>query len=340
MKTDINIAAHFASVTGQERAKTRIINAISAVQNGGEAKSKFVTGRTGLGKTHFTDCIAKAYESLGFRLHDFACPSEITGKPYAVLSEDFDSGVPVVVRIGEAHRLKMARVQLARLRQFIMLATDERNKGKEISINDGELRAVVDWRKMVFILDTNFPGKLEEGKQSTSFRDRFLFETLDDLSAEEISEILGNMLQKKNLSLHPETLGMIVNCARGTARPLQNITDELCAMRDATGEKKTLNRKEVIASIRLAKLYPRGLTSEEVQILLHCGTPKRETDIASLFPNLEPIDLRKSLAYLRTCHRAKDGTSAGFVERLTGGIKTSAIGARYLATIKEEGFRF
>lgn len=332
---------YFATVVGQDRTKERVLNQLVSMENGNAGKSIFITGRTGLGKDKMTGCITDAiHKELGYEKHEFVCPSAITGKPYAKIAESLDAGNPCVIHISEAHRLKtIVRVELTRIRQFIMAWTDAQNKGKEISINDGELRATVNWKNAIFILNTNFPAKLEEGAKSTSFADRFLFDTLSDYSDKEIERILADMLEAKGLRVHPAAQSKITHCARGTARPLANICDELEAMASAHGEKHTLNEKEVISAIRLADLFPRGLSKYEVSMLQYCTTPKRDNALSSLLPNLESSDMKKSIAFLQTCYHTKKGEVSGFLERSTGGLKTSAIGLRYLKTIQEEGFK-
>jgi Holliday junction resolvasome RuvABC ATP-dependent DNA helicase subunit len=330
---------HFATVIGQDRTKERVLNQLQSMENGNPGKSIFITGRTGLGKDKMTGCIASAInKELGFELHEFICPSMITGKPYAKLAESLDSGTPCVVHISEAHRLKMPRVELTRLRQFIMAWTDKQNIGKEISINDGELRATVNWKNAIFVLNTNFPAKLEEGAKSTSFADRFLFDTLEDYTPAQIERILAAMVASEGLSIHAETQGLITHCARGTARPLANICDELKAIASAKGGKSTLNKADVLKAIKLANLFPRGLTVAELKMLQYCSTPKRDTALSSLLPNLESADMRKSIAFLQTCYRTKKGEVLGFLERSTGGLKTSSIGLRYMKEIESEGF--
>lgn len=332
-----NIKKHFAGLVGQKRTVERVSNMLGNVEKGGEPTSILITGRTGLGKDEMTSRITSALVDLGYAKHSFACPSMITGKPYAAIAADLDCGMPIVVEIAEAHRLKKARVELERIHSFIMAWTDDKNIGKEISINDGELRATVNRKNCVFVLNTNFPAKLEEGKKSTSFADRLLFGTLDDYTPKEIDQILALVIARFGLRVNPDTLHRIAECARGTARPLVNICKELRSIATCE-EKATLNKEEVLTAIRLADLYPKGLTKEEVKMLQICGTPKRDAALNSLFPNLESSELKKSVAFLQTCQVTKKGEVCGFLERSTGGLKVSSFGIRYLEGIQKAGF--
>lgn len=332
------IKKHFNGLIGQSRTVERVSNMLANVEAGGDPTSVLITGRTGLGKDEMTGRIASCLNEMGYTKHEFACPSEITGKPYAKIAEDLDCGAPIVVHIGEAHRLKKARVELQRLHSFIMAWTDDKNVGKEISINDGELRATVNRRNCVFVMNTNFPAKLEEGKKSTSFSDRLLFNVLDDYTVKQLDAILTQIAGRFGLRINPDTLHRITECARGTARPLVNICKELRNMAAANGGKATLNREEVLTAIRLADMFPKGLTKEEVTMLQFCGTPKRDSALSSLFPNLENQELKKSVAYLQTCQVTKKGEVSGFLERSTGGLKVSSFGLRYLDGIQKAGF--
>lgn len=332
--------AAFSNVIGQELAKERLSYQLAAAENGRELKSSMITGRTGLGKNHLTDATANAYGAMGWKVYNFGCPSEMTGKVFAQMSEDIGTdGLPVCIKISEVHRLAtIARVQLRRMHSFIMSFTDERRKGTHISINDGEIAALVDWTRLVFIMDTNFPGKLEEGKESTSFVDRLLHIKLEDYDRNQLAEILSRMLDAKGLRVHESTIRLMIDCARGTARPLQNITDELYSMAKALGDKVTLNREQVIQAIKLAKLFPLGLTHEEISILKHCRSPKRQVALNSFLPNLDAVAVRKSLAFLQGVTVPTKDEPVPFIQHTTSGFLTTTDGAKFLGNVVRDGF--
>lgn len=316
------------NLVGQKTAIERIQYQLDATEREEDVKSIFVTGRTGLGKSAMTKAIMSGFKDRNWVTYSFACPTQAVGKTYNRLIEDINTpGLKVAIHFGECHRLK-GRVALKRLHNFIMLWTDKTKVGTVASINDGEISALVDWSRLVFVLDTNFPSKLEEGKESTSFIDRFLHVKLDDYSYDHIVEILHLMLSHNKLRIHDNTIKLIADTARGAARPLENIVGELSAMAGSL-DKETLAREEVLRAMKLAKCYPIGLTAEEVICLSNCQSPKRKNVIESLLPNLETKAIGKSLAYLQ-CNN--------FLAQRSSGYQTTPRGAKYLKDAAKAGF--
>jgi len=330
----------FACVIGQEMAKERLSYVLASAALGRAVRSTIVTGRTGLGKTNMTDAFLEGFAALGWKTYDFARPAQILGDDYIKLAEDIATdGLPVAVRIGEAHDLRVIkRVQLTRLHQFIMLFTDARNIGKTRTVNDGEIGGLIDWTRLIFILDTNFPLKLEEGKGSTSFLDRLMKIELEDYTYSHITQILAKMATEAGLRIHESTIDLIARCARGTARPLQNIISELSGMN--LGSKQTINRQQVIRAIQLSRMYPLGLSVGEVKLLQYCMQQTKFASLCSLLPNMEISEVRTSIAFLQKCGRDKDGNPAPFLNHLSGGnYQTSPRGHAYLADLAKDGFK-
>lgn len=306
---------------------------LAGVDHGHEANPVLIIGRSGLGKSEFAAAIAAIYESMGWRVIHLGCPSELLGSAFTLACDYIRNGGKVVFVIDEAHRLKtIHRVQLQRFFTFMMLHNDEtyRRERRSISINDGEIGVdVTDWKRLSFVLATNFPAKLEEGKGSESFRGRHLVIALDDYSTNGIHEILAKMIRQKDLRVHESTINLIADCARGTARPLQQITNELGMMASARGGKPTLNREEVIHAIKLAKLYPNGLTATEVGILGYCEkTSQKQTVLATLFPNVESSEFRNSISWLQGRKYLKGDH----------GFSVTEMGIAYLNAIAKHGF--
>ena len=336
----------FEAVVGQLDGKRRAEIYFEALAQEGETRSQFVKGRTGLGKTHFMDALVACYRASGFDIVRVGCPTELLGAPFALLAEKIrtaTSANPLAIAIDECHRM-VGRVQLARLKTFIMLHSDDRNIGKPISINDGEIGvSAVDRASIVFILATNFPSKMEEGKQSTSFADRMMQFELDDYTHPEIVEILSRMIEVEKLRLHPGTIKTIADCARGTARPLQEITKELVQLQKSRGTSShVLNKTEVLEAIKLAKHFPYGLTKTEVQFLdaasVNCV---RQNVMIQRFPNLETSAIRKSLAYLQAERTNGEGEKlAAFLHLGPKGYATTETGKKYLASIAKLGFHW
>ncbi len=340
MKTTHENHDCLSGVIGQELAKERISYTLANAALGRNVRSVIFTGRTGLGKDHLTDATLDGFNKIGWKTHDFSRPGQILGAEYISLCEDIaTAGLPVAIKIGEAHDLlKIKRVQLQRLHQFIMIFTDDRNIGKERYVNDGEIGGLVDHSRLIFILNTNFPGKLEEGRGSNSFLDRLNHCKLEDYTNPQIVTILHKMSNSAGVKIHENTIDLIAKCARGTARPLQNIITELAGMN--MGKKDTINRDQVIRAIQLAQLYPLGLSVEEIGILVYCLTPTLQGSLNTLLPNMEPVAVRNSLAFLSRCGRDKDGHPASFIDRLSGGgFQTTPRGKKYMDDIKKDGFK-
>jgi Holliday junction resolvasome RuvABC ATP-dependent DNA helicase subunit len=302
---------------------------------GGPFRHMLVTGESGLGKTLFQDCIETSLKDAGVHVIRFACPTAIVGEEYASLCmqvRDIHPSVRIVIMIDEAHRMAAAgaRRSVIRTGQFIQQVTDARMEGKTASVNDGELSAHVDSRKLGFVLGTNFAGKLEEAKGSTSFRGRFNQIALESYSRESIDQILERMITSKGLRVADSTRGYIAGTARGNARPLDMITGKLVTIASAKGN-ATLNRDDIMLAIRLSDLYPAGLAKHELAMVERMAMrPTRQNVLATMFPNIDTTSFRESLAYLQ----GKD-----FVAMASGGFQTTPIGARYLATIQGLGFK-
>lgn len=315
-----------------------------------------------MGKNHMTARIAEGFRRIGWKVWEFANPGEIvryrtnkskcplTGDditeehaPWDDLCDDISSGAPILVKISEAHLLSAkSPVEMAKLHQFIMDATDETLRGKVISLQKGKgldkttIQTVSDWSRLVFLLDTNFPSELERKKSSTSFRSRLSWFQLDHYSYEEIVEMLGHMLIKRNLRVHDSTIRLLAGTARGTARPLEDITSQLAST--FAGSKNTINREEIFVEMDKLGLYPLGVTKSEIQILKYCYKPTKVQALTTLIPNSEPSEIRKSLSFLQTCGRDKDGNPAPFLDYVTGGLKITEKGLSYLASVKKDGF--
>lgn len=333
MKTKIH--SLFANFIGQPKAVERLSNMFLAVEETGETKPLFIRGQSGLGKTHLLNVVQAFYEALGWFVIRVNCPSELVGEKFAFVTSNIREALaPVCVIVDEAHRFrKGARISVKRFHSFIMKATDKLMIGKEISVNDGEIHcANLSWSKLTFVLATNFASELEEAKGSTSFVGRFIDVLLEDYSSEDVSKILSLMIKGKGLRIAPETVKYIAACARGNARPLDNITEELLMMAKAIGDKATLNREEVINAIRLADLFPGGLNRTEVDIIKAVSKrPVRQSILSTQFPNVDSKSFKESIAFLQ-------GESKGFIYATTKGLMISPDGERYLREASKAGF--
>jgi len=325
----------FETVIGQLKVKELLSMFFAALENGKEISPMLITGQSGLGKTLLLDIVQAIYEGLGWLVIRVNCPSEIVGEKYALICQTMRENLaPVCLMVDEAHRLKKGRVSVQRMRNFIQLATDERMKGKQISINDGEISVpCLDWNKLTFVLATNFASELEEARGSTSFVQRFCGAALEDYSRKQSDEILHLMIARKGLRVADSTRGLIASCARGNARPLQNITDKLEKMSSALGDKHSLNRENILDAIRLSDLFPAGLDRTEIDILKAVlKRPVRQNILATQFPNVDGKTLRNSMAYLQ--REDKD-----LIRMTTKGYHITPDGEKYLRDCQKAGFK-
>ena len=334
MQTIISkIRPNFKGIIGQKKAIENIGMILNSVDAGGDALPILIRGDSGLGKTRILDAIAGSYSELGWHVIRVNCPSEIVGEKYATICQTVRENLaPIAFVIDESHRLAKGRVSVQRFHKFVQLATDERMIGKEISINDGELSSsCVSRKQLTFVLATNFASKLEEGKGSTSFRSRFSDILLESYTRKESDDILEGMIESKKLRVMDGTRAIISACARGNARPLQNITDKLAIM--ASGlHKTTLNKEDCLNAIRLSDLFPAGLSISEIDIMLRTQkVPTAQNVMLTLFPNVDVSALRNSLAYLQGKDFLRMSKGQGYV--------LTPIGERYLQDCVKAGFK-
>lgn len=322
----------FEGVIGQEKAVELLSIQLQAAANGKAPKSVLLRGEAGLGKTHIATAYTDALAEMGWHVIEIECPSQIVGEKYAVICNAIREGLaPIVVRIDEAHRLKDGRVSVKRFAKFLQLATDKLNLGREISVNDGEISTpCLSWDRLHFVLSTNFPGKLEEGKGSTAFQSRFCDVLLESYNADQISKILAKMVNSRGIKVCADARKYIVSCARGTARPLDNICDKLESIAASEGVNE-LDKNHIMHAIKLSDLYPVGLTVSEVAMLGYVRKkPYRQNVLASMFPSLDVSGFRASLAYLQ---------GKEFIHMGTGGYNLTPYGHDYLSKIEKMGFK-
>jgi len=334
MSENLKISEKFSGVIGQTKAKQLISMLFSSLENGSPASPLFLRGQSGLGKTRILDVVEEMYRDNGWNVIRINCPSEIVGEKYGeICGEVRESLAPLAFVIDESHRLKKGRVSITRFHKFVQLATDERMVGRQISINDGELSTVVNRHKLAFCLASNFASELEEMRGSTSFLGRFHDVLLEDYSRAESDEILDGMIHAKKLNIADSTRGYIASCARGNARPLQQITDKLAALSSSIGGKTTLNREHVMHAIRLSDMFPAGLDRSEIEIMQCCAArPMRQNILVTQFPNIDRKQFGNSLAYLQRPDR-------DFVRMTTKGFLTTPDGVRYLKESAKLGFQ-
>jgi SpoVK/Ycf46/Vps4 family AAA+-type ATPase len=246
----------FSKIIGQYRAKMRLSESISSAMNDGEMISPLIIAEAGVGKTAVMRAYANGLESVGVQTMFFNSPEEFRERDlqFNQLIELIQSPGKIAVLIDEAHLINFkATRQTDLIRAFLMKAMDGNNQGKFIQLND-EISFVPDRKRIMICLATNFPDKLD---RSNAMQSRFDKLDLDLYTKEELIEILQLMLHAKGFRhADSETLGIIANCGRGTARPMEKIVDQLVISRNATNPgKTTINRAEVIRALQLVQYF-------------------------------------------------------------------------------------
>lgn len=327
------ISKHFASVIGQENTKNQLINSALSGANGGCMLQPLIEAQAGNGKTRITHSYMNALRSLGFNVLSVT-PDEIRTEDTATAVFDLirDTGKKFCLHIDEAHLLrenKNRTVWIDAVTNTLMKMLDANNFGRPIDIREGVESVTFSPNRGTVIATTNYPEKLDK---KGAFQSRFNRMELDLYNENELVQILIQMLEEKGFkNLNEHTLGVIARCGRGTARPLEKIVGQLEIIHNASGKRqKTLNAEDVMESLIAVRLYPRGLSTSEIQILqMGIGNRLRDKVIYSALPKLEPNALRNMSGYLY---------ALGFMDSAAGGISTTPKGAAYLEKVKQEKF--
>lgn len=325
---------YFSKIIGQDRAKTRLAQSIQSSVNGGEMISPLIIAEAGVGKTAVMSAYCKGLEASGVTCMFFNSPEEFRERDlkFNQLVELIQSPGKIGIFIDEAHLINYKKTRQSDLiRAFVMKCMDGNNQGKLVALND-EISFVPDRSRIVICLATNFPNILDA---SGALQSRFDKMDLDLYSKGELVEILQLMLNARGFRHTDEnTLSLIANCGRGTARPMEKIIDQLVISRNAVDpDKKTVNRAEVIKALQLVQYFPQGLTIDELRIIQLAGRkPMRTIDIQACLPKLDSNGIKKSVAYLVS--------NMQFVESTSKGIVQTNRGKNYLSALKSENFVF
>lgn len=325
---------HFTRIIGQERAKTRLTESIQSCANDGEMISPLIIAEAGVGKTAVMSAYCKGLEENGVQCMFFNSPEEFRERDlkFNQLVELIQSPGKIGIFIDECHLINYKRTRQSDLiRAFIMKCMDGNNQGKLVALND-EISFVPDRSRIVICLATNFPNELDK---SGALQSRFDKMDLDLYTKDELIAILQLMLHARGFRhVDQATLGLIANCGRGTARPMEKIIDQLVISRNAVDpDKKTINRSEVIKALQLVQYFPQGLTIDELKIIQLAGRkPMKTIDIQACLPKLDGTGIKKSVAYLVS--------NMQFVESTSKGIVQTNRGKNYLELLKAEKFVF
>jgi Holliday junction resolvasome RuvABC ATP-dependent DNA helicase subunit len=316
------------NIIGQERAKSRLKASVESFKRGGITLSPLLEAQKGGGKTALADVYCRELEKCGALVYRFASPAKFRSESgdWELFCDFWTSPEPGVLFIDEVHLLNhKPTIRLDKAKALLMEALDKNNAGRRINI-DSDNSFVFDRKVKTVVLATNFPDKLDSSGALQSRADRII---LDEYTQDEALLILKKMLENKGFHhLNDGTIEIIARCSRGSARPLEKVTDELEIILSGKST-KTISRDEVKLALKNVKVYPFGLNENELKIMERAIKPLKLPHIHASLPQIETRAFRKSVGYLFTLEFLRmDGIYA----------KTTKKGQKYLAELKEHGF--
>lgn len=126
-----------------------------------------------------------------------------------------------------------------------------------------------------------------------------------------------------------DVLTVISRCGRGTARPIKNIVEQTLTV---IGNDRPLTMDDTMRVLRLMKLFPKGLCTEEVQLLqMAVNREIKDNQFLATVPSVEPAQLRMFKGYLTS-------PEVNFLGITPRGMETTKRGKQYLSLITSKGF--
>lgn len=324
------IHSNFAGIVGQKRAKELLSAGIVAAGAGRAAIQPLIDAPAGCGKTEVAHRYLDALESQGFRTMRFASPREIRlagGGWDDFVSMVTDYETPYAVYFDEAHEMVSDNVKnMSTLFTFIRKAMDRTNENRDIVLSEG-FSTRFNRAKNVIMLSTNFVHQLDK---SGALQSRFDHLKLDLYREDELKQILTRMMTINNMTwANEDVLTTIARCGRGTARPIKNIVEQTLTV---VGNDRPLTMDDTMRVLRLMKLFPKGLSTEEIQLLqMATNREIKDNQFLASVPSMEPAQLRMSKCYLTS-------PDVNFLCITPRGMETTKRGKQYLALIASKGF--
>lgn len=337
----------FTGIIGMEELKNLMIEGTMSLWNGGEGFSGTLIGEAGKGKSALLEAYAKALEAIDV-LPILTTPSEFRKSGDETWGEIMNAlcerRAKYALLVDEGHELFQsgATVQLKKVAAFCMKGLDGNFQGGTIRLGDNII-AEFSRKNSVMMLATNHPNYLPDALCGDNGRTvRYI---LPDYSDGELQKIFGRMLLRFGLECGDKKAAKrIVDCARGTARPLEKIVRQLSISLGATEKsRKVVNADDVTHALRQLQMFPRGLNVTEMQMLERLAmNPVPDRIIQQMFPGSDTGTLRKSRAYLMLCGSEMDEKTGKqglpFVAPVVGGSQTTDKGRRFLADCAKSGF--
>lgn len=336
----------FAHLVGCGELIQMMIEGTMSLFKGGEGFSGTLIAEAGKGKSAVMIAYGKALEVIGYEVI-FCTPSEFRkdgDEVYGTIKNMIcERGKEYALLIDEAHELYGAgsTVQLKKIGSLAMKGLDGNFSGGTIALGDNMV-ASFNRRNCVIMLATNHPSRLPDALSAENGRTvRYV---MPDYTVPQLKTIFRRMLTRFDLEVSDDKAAKrIVDCARGTARPLEKITRQL-SITLGSGEKarKSVKPDDVTNALRSLQMFPRGLNITEMQMLkVLANAPLSDARLGQMFPNVDKAEIRKSRAYLMNCGTepdAKGKVGIPFVSPVVGGCATTDKGKRFLADCAALGF--
>jgi len=329
--TTAPIHSNFAPIVGQTRAKRLLSAGIAAASAGRSAIQPYLTAPKGCGKSEIAHRYLDALECQGFRVQRYASPTELRlagGAWDDFLSMVQDHTRPYAVFFDECHEMVADNVKNMRiLYAFIRKALDRTNTNRDIVITE-EFSTRFNRDKNIIVCATNFSDKFDS---TGTLQSRFDNISLDLYKEDELKQILVRMMTENNMTwANEEVLTIISRCGRGTARPVKNIVEQTLTI---IGNEHPLTMSECMTVLKLMKLFPKGLSMDEVKLLQMCAESElKDNQFLATVPSVSANELRHTKGYLTSPE------VRFLVQTPRGSMETTRLGKAYLQYIEEKGF--
>lgn len=335
----------------QERLVENLATSLIAYQKNKESyhagiarlASILLSGMAGLGKTHVLDVMQACYEKAGFMVLRFNNPRlELRSKTdLEGLYESLRAyeNLPLLIIIDESHELfnSDSTVPQKAFASSLLRALDAKKPLQEsVQVNEDQSYPF-NPSMQFFVFATNFAhlhGKRDKGE---TFNSRLQRHDLTPYTRKGMMKILLFMLEKAGIRADERSLEIIIECGRGSARPMQHIVSKLSSIALASG-KKTVNKEDILFSLQALNLFPLGLYPVEVSILELMTTQERSArSLVSIFYKEDAALIRKYIASLAniTPPKAKEPLAT---ETKSNKFIATDTGMTYIHALKSKGF--